>query len=46
MAEWETRADAEGRQRGTAAFWAGPNEWAAERPCSSDQGQRTPTSVP
>ena len=31
MTAWETRADAEGRQRGTSAFWVGLDEWAEER---------------
>ncbi|HSG87075.1 MAG TPA: hypothetical protein VLA23_12125 [Candidatus Limnocylindrales bacterium] len=31
MMEWETRADAEGRQHGTSAYWAGLDEWAVER---------------
>lgn len=31
MVAWETRADAEGCQRGTAAFWAGLDEWEVDR---------------
>jgi hypothetical protein len=29
MVAWEVRADAEGRQRGTSAFWDGLEAWAA-----------------
>jgi hypothetical protein len=31
MVLWEARADAEGRVRGTSAFWDGLEAWAVER---------------
>lgn len=31
IVEWEALATAEGRQRGSSAFWDGLDEWAATR---------------
>lgn len=32
LAAWEARADAEGRVRGTSAFWYGLEAWAVRGP--------------